>query len=417
MTTRLKTGRSPRGWRGVFRFAGVCWWLLVPGAHDAAAQTNATAGVATNGMTSVASTTGTNNAAATNSSSMFDPQDGWLDMSSFLDKAYGFLPIAVPITEPAVGYGAVGGLMFITRGTNSDGTLQKPGLSVVGGGGTDNGTWAVLGANTHSWFDDKLETQIVAAYLNLNLKFYGIGQGPLNNNPVPYTLQPLGTILEGRYRLGDSRWQAGLRYTFSDMRVSFTGSPLPAQINPPELESRLSGLSPVVIYDGRNNIFTPTRGTYFEGGVNVNNEALGSSFNYEIVSATLLQYVPLGSTLFFGIKGMTKLSFDDTPFYALPFIDLRGVAKAEYMGQYMAEEEMELRWQLWKRFSLVGFTGLGGVWNNFDRFESKEGVITGGTGIRYEIARRYGIHLGADVAFGPHDTAFYIQIGSAWFRP
>ena len=43
------------------------------------------------------------------------PADGWFDASEFLDTAYGFIPIIAPITEPAVGYGAVGGLMF---GTN-----------------------------------------------------------------------------------------------------------------------------------------------------------------------------------------------------------------------------------------------------------------------------------------------------------
>ena len=31
------------------------------------------------------------------------PDDGWFDVSGFLDEKYGFLPLAVPITEPAVG--------------------------------------------------------------------------------------------------------------------------------------------------------------------------------------------------------------------------------------------------------------------------------------------------------------------------
>jgi hypothetical protein len=38
-------------------------------------------------------------------------------------------------------------------------------------------------------------------------------------------------------------------------------------------------------------------------------------------------------------------------------------------------------------------------------------------GLRYEIARKYGIHLGLDVAFGPDNTAVYVQVGSAWARP
>lgn len=88
-----------------------------------------------------------------------------------------------------------------------------------------------------------------------------------------------------------------------------------------------------------------------------------------------------------------------------------------YQGQEMAQLEGELRWQFWKRFSLVGFVGGGTVWNAFERFENTKSVLTGGTGFRYELARRYGLHMGVDVAFGPDDPAVYIQVGSAWARP
>ena len=32
-----------------------------------------------------------------------DPADGRFDVSNFLDSMYGFMPMLVPITEPAVG--------------------------------------------------------------------------------------------------------------------------------------------------------------------------------------------------------------------------------------------------------------------------------------------------------------------------
>ena len=49
------------------------------------------------------------------SSDFFSAEDDWLDVSGFLDQAYGFLPIAGVITEPAVGYGMWGGLAFMNR--------------------------------------------------------------------------------------------------------------------------------------------------------------------------------------------------------------------------------------------------------------------------------------------------------------
>ena len=39
------------------------------------------------------------------SETFFDPDDGMLDMTTWLGESYGFLPVPFIITEPAVGYG------------------------------------------------------------------------------------------------------------------------------------------------------------------------------------------------------------------------------------------------------------------------------------------------------------------------
>jgi hypothetical protein len=44
-----------------------------------------------------------------------DPQDNGFDVSGFLDTRTGFLPIVVPITEPAVDYGLGVGLTFFHK--------------------------------------------------------------------------------------------------------------------------------------------------------------------------------------------------------------------------------------------------------------------------------------------------------------
>ena len=65
----------------------------------------------------------------------------------------------------------------------------------------------------------------------------------------------------------------------------------------------------------------------------------------------------------------------------------------------------------------VSNPGGGAAWNDFERFDNSLTVISGGGGFRYEIARKYGLHIGLDVAFGPGTTAIYVQFGSAWARP
>src|SRR5947209_20314783 len=60
---------------------------------------------------------------------LVDPQDGWFDMSGFLAKG-GFVPMVSPVTEPAVGYGAAGGLIFLQRGKEAG---SRPDIYALGG--------------------------------------------------------------------------------------------------------------------------------------------------------------------------------------------------------------------------------------------------------------------------------------------
>ena len=71
--------------------------------------------------------------------------DNWLDVEHLLDEKFGFLPVALPITEPAVGYGAAAGLMFISQplGQTRPG-FGHPDITFAGGLGTENGTWGFL---------------------------------------------------------------------------------------------------------------------------------------------------------------------------------------------------------------------------------------------------------------------------------
>jgi murein DD-endopeptidase MepM/ murein hydrolase activator NlpD len=144
---------------------------------------------------------------------------------------------------------------------------------------------------------------------------------------------------------------------------------------------------------------------------------LGADDEFERVQLTAIQYVPLFRTLYLGLRGDGAATIGDAPFYLTPFITLRGAPIMRYQGDEVAQIEAELRWQFWNRFSVVAFAGFGAAWNDFERLQNTLTIATGGFGFRYEIARKYGIHMGLDIAFGPDNTAVYVQVGSAWARP
>jgi outer membrane protein assembly factor BamA len=288
----------------------------------------------------------------------------------------------------------------------------------VGGLGTGNGTWGAFAGDMHYWFDDHLQTLVGLIYASANLDFYGIGDNPtLGNTPLRYNLEPKGGMLRTKYRFGDSRFWVGLNYAFSATEVSFDEPPGTPGVPAFQHQSNVGGFTPSLTFDTRDNFFTPNRGTYLEASGGFFCPALGGDENFQRADLIAMQFVPLSSRLFFGVRAEAAGSFGDEPFYLRPYIHLRGAPTLRYQGDEVAEIETELRWQFWKRFSAVGFVGGGAAWNNLEHFDSTQTVVTGGVGFRYELAKAYGIHAGLDLAFAPDNTAVYIQIGSAWARP
>jgi outer membrane protein assembly factor BamA len=345
--------------------------------------------------------------------------DGWLDVSGFLDEKYGFLPIAIPITEPAVGYGAAVGLAFISSplGEAREG-FGRPDISLAGGLGTDNGSWGLMLGDVRHWFDDRLETQAGIMHLSANLDFNGIGKDAfLERHPIQYNLEPTGGVVRAKYRLGDSTFWLGLGYAFAVTRVTFKAAEGTPGLPDIKRDTRVGGLTPSFTYDTRDNLFTPLRGTFVEALLGIFSPALGADDDFQRLQVTAIHYIPLPSSLYLGLRGDGAATFGDTPFYLKPFISLRGAPIMRYQGDEVASIEAELRWQFWGRFSVLGFVGAGAAWNDAERVNNAQKIVTGGFGFRYEIARKYGIHMGLDLAFAPDNAAVYVQVGSAWSRP
>lgn len=52
-------------------------------------------------------------AAEPEESKLFDPEDGWFDLSRFFEHPAGFIPIVLPTTDLALGFGAIAGVVFL----------------------------------------------------------------------------------------------------------------------------------------------------------------------------------------------------------------------------------------------------------------------------------------------------------------
>ncbi len=359
-------------------------------------------------------------AAAHEGSRLKDPVDGQFDVSEMLEHAYGFLPIPLIVTEPAVGYG--GGLagMFVRprKEAGAEG-WSSPNLSAVGGLATENKTWMGFAADASRWLDGRLRTLAAGGVGDVNLDFYGAGLGlPEFDQPFRYSLKFSGGLVQANWQLAQqSHWAAGVRYVYARVTPELRDQAA-APILPVEPGLTVSAPTAILEYDSRNNIFTPTRGLYAETSYLLSRTALGSDVDFERFAQVLMGWQPLPHDITLGARVDYAASSTHTPFYLRPYIALRGVPAMRYQGDQVASIEVEARWQWTGRWSLVPFAGYGATYLTRSLAGADgQSVGSGGIGIRYELARKFGLHAGLDVAHSPGTNAIYLQIGNAWFRP
>ncbi len=348
-----------------------------------------------------------------------DPEDGRLDISDFLAKPRGFLPIPIVITEPAVGYGGGAAAMFLRprEDAGAEG-WARPNISVLGGFATENGTRAAFAGDASRWVDGRLRSLAGAAAGRVNLDFYGLGADRASfDQAVRYSLQFTGLLAQGDWQLAPrSPWSIGMRYAYATVEPRLREAPLfPGLAD--RVRMKISAPTPILQYDSRDNIFTPTRGVYAESSLMASREALGASVDFERLHQILIGWRPLGRAATLGARADYGWSSDATPFFLRPYIALRGVPAMRYQGDQMASVEIEARWPLAPRWSVVAFGGAGRTWTRRDDLSISQDVASGGGGLRYELARKFGLHAGIDIAHSPGTTAIYLQVGSAWFRP
>jgi outer membrane translocation and assembly module TamA len=181
-----------------------------------------------------------------------------------------------------------------------------------------------------------------------------------------------------------------------------------------DLDVTLAGLALVVEYDDRDSIFTPGSGTRLQLQATDFAPRYGSDPSFRLFKAAVNSYASPHRDVVLGGRLDFRGASGDTPFYAVPFIELRGIPYLRYQGERVAVAELEARWNLDGRWSLVDFGGAGRASGKEGGLDSAETRWAGGFGFRYKLASAMGLHAGIDVARGPEEGAFYLVVGSAW---
>ena len=348
-----------------------------------------------------------------------DPDDNRFDTSAWLLKQTGFLPVPILITEPAVGYGAGLAALFFHGGVGGekrgDGSVVPPSITGIVYAATENGSRFGGVGHLGVWRQDRVRYTGVLGGADINLAFYGLG-GAQPDDGLDFEMSGLFVLQTLLYRLGDTPLFVGPRQIYLDTRNTFRLSdwiPLPG-VPDLEFDNTSSGLGIEILYDSRDNTLSPNAGikgvvqaTWYE-------PAWGSDERFEKYRGAVHYYRPLTPRIVLGARIDATTVSGTAPFYEYPYIDMRDIKAMRYQGKTAWMAELEGRFALDARWSLVLFGGAGEALPVNDDTAGEGVVFSKGVGFRYLLARKLGLQAGLDVARGPDDTAIYIQVGSAW---
>lgn len=353
---------------------------------------------------------------------LIDPEDGWLDGGQvLLDYPYGVLPVPIIITEPAVGNGlGLAAVHFhdVGKGVPADeldsrGRTIPRSVSALALGGTENGTKFAGGGHFGHYKQDTIRYESIIGYADVFMDFYGPINQP-NEQGAAFNTEAVALMQVLAFRLGESNWFAGGAYRYLNTDTKFKlGNDVPG-ISNDSLESSNAAIAAVVRYDSLDNQITPNHGIVSDLQLARFDKAVGGDFNYNQLTWLNQVHFTLGEKWKLGARLDSDNVDGDAPFYAIPYIELKGIPALRYQGKNTITSEVRLDWEFHPRWLIGVFAGAGRTANNRDNLSEAPSRVSRGLGFRYMGVKRLGLSLGLDYASGPEDDTVYISFGTRW---
>lgn len=351
--------------------------------------------------------------------SLRDPQTGAIDISQMIYNARGFMPIPIIVTEPALGYGGGLAILYLKPQKKTYKRYVPPNIYGVAGLGTQNKTWLAAGFLFHVWGADKVRYLGAIAKPDIHIKYYGNNNEYLSENPVELYLDSWAIIQRVQVRMEKTKLFVGgsyIFYTTNNSIDTLADKPVINKIlTKLDGKSTLSMIQPIVNWDSRNTIFTPTKGMNTGLQFTYNATWLGGDSDFYKLNPYFLGYQPISKRVFSGWRFDASFMLGDPPLYALPFVQLRGVPAMQYQSNNTMVVETQWDFVVYKRWKVDVFTGLGKAFKSFNQWGDATLVYNYGFGFRYLLADAFGMDVGLDFAWSNNgEFGFYLIVGSAW---
>ncbi len=243
-------------------------------------------------------------------------------------------------------------------------------------------------------------------------RFYGIGNDTRAKDRENYTDFYAQLESEAFYR-AVSRLYVGLRHhlRMSDARDLEAGGMLDVE-RPLGAEGVLwSGFGSVLLWDTRNGLFWPERGSLLRADSTHYRPGFGSDFRADLLRLDLRHYQPLWLNHVLALRFLASGLVGDAPIQLLPALGGANTFRGWFLGRLrdrvMSAIELEYRAPLTLRWAVVGFGSLGRVAPSVSDFKLGGLRGAGGVGVRFAVLKESRANFRLDLAYGDELNVYF----------
>lgn len=334
------------------------------------------------------------------------------DESGLKVQRGNFVVVPIPISNPTLDTGLVAGAAYFYAQSDEQKQKQPASMTAAAGMVTNNDSMAFGLAQQNYWRDDKWRFTGVAGAADLRLSLLAADE---SGNGISVDWRIKGAFLFAKLsRRLSGDWYGGMFTRLVDANQSINVAIDEAATDLDIGDATAAGLGLVVEYDSRDLPINSHSGRHFKLDALYNDESIGSDQTYQSYSAAFQSYHRLTDTVVLAWDLQGCLRGDGTPLWDACTIKLRGFSATDYLGRSSASAQIEARWQLSKRWGMVGFAGSGFAGDLFSDIREHESIPSYGVGVRFSVLPAKRINMRLDFARSLDSDAIHFTVGEAF---
>ena len=322
-----------------------------------------------------------------------------------------FVAVPIPMSNPTLGTGLMGGAAYFYPQTEEQKASQSASLTGVGGLYTDNDSWAAGIAQQSYWDEDKWRFHGVAGYAD----FKFVLRDPTTEGQTGLNWDVDGVLFQSilSRRIADS-WYVGFLARYLDITQALDTSFPPQDYDiVSKIQSVGAGLT--LEYDSRDVPTNAYVGSRFEAKAIFSNADGGETDSYQGYYLRMRSYHQLKKApivIAWDLYGCVKGG--KVPLWDTCRLNLRGFPVTDYLGNQSITGQVEARWRASPRWGFVLFGGAGYIGNSFSAQGDNERVPSYGGGVRFMVLKSKRVNLRIDYARSDDSDAWYVSVGEAF---